>query len=1084
MIIKFLLMKKNIVFLLIILNCFTSTSQSNALWTRYPSISPDGSQIAFSYRGNIFKVSSQGGKAIQLTAHVDHDMNPIWSNDGKQIAFASNRNGNFDIYTIPSSGGQSHRITYHSYNDQPSGFSPDNSHVLFTSLRQDPSKSALFPTPHLPELYSVPTEGGRIKQVLSTPAEKAVYTKDGEFILYQDKKGYEDPWRKHHTSSVTRDIWAYNTNTQKHTKISGWLGEDRNPIFHNNKVYFLSERESNDFNVWQCNMDGSDLKQITNRSKHPVRFLSMSNEGVLCYFFNGEIYTQPINGEAEKVSIQVQVEDNINNVVRKSITKDASEMVVSPNGKEIAFVVRGEIYVTSKEYVNTKRITDTPFQERNVQFSPDGKKLIYASERDNSWNIYETSIKNKDEKYFYSSTLLEEKEIVKNENETFQPAYSPNGKEVAYLSERTGINIINLESKVIRTVIEPHNNYSYTDGDQSFEWSPDGKWIAFPYIDNNRWMADVAMIKTDGKSKPINLTNSGYGEGSISWELEGNALMFTSDRHGRRAHASWGADRDIYMIYLNQETFDKYDLDEADFELKYGEKDKDKDKKDDEIEDDKSEEIKTINIDVTEEIGPDRIKRLTRNSSSISGQVLSKDGQTLYFLSKFEKGYDLWSHHLVKKETKLVQKLSGGAYGLALSKDGTCLFVLDGGSIKALNIKGDRIEMKPVSFKSTMNYDAYGERKYMFEHAWKQVNEKFYVKDLQGVNWPMYKEAYSKFLPHINNGFDFAELLSEMLGELNASHTGGRYWNQTETMDETASLGLLYDFNYDKTGLKVDHILKHGPFDNADSKIDIGSIILSVNGKGFSSSKNQFKMLNNLKGQPTSIKFKDSKGKEHTETIKPIGFRDELGLLYDKWVEDKERFTETYSKGKIAYVHVKGMNESSYRTVYNELLGKYHDYDAVVVDTRFNGGGWLHDDLATLLSGKLYMTFSPRGQENMGGEPIFKWKQPSIVLMGEGNYSDAHMFPYTYRALGIGKLVGMPVPGTGTAVWWERQIDGQTVFGIPQVGMKGTDGKYLENQDLNPDIKVELDVHTVSSGDDKQLKQAIDELMITGSRDH
>jgi tricorn protease len=294
---------------------------------------------------------------------------------------------------------------------------------------------------------------------------------------------------------------------------------------------------------------------------------------------------------------------------------------------------------------------------------------------------------------------------------------------------------------------------------------------------------------------------------------------------------------------------------------------------------------------------------------------------------------------------------------------------------------------------------------------------------------------------------------------------------------ETRPLLLVY-FSIkiiQKNGLRVVEVMDRGPLDNSDSKIKPGVILEKIDGIEISPSENVYGLLNRKKDKNTLLSlYNPTTGERWEETTKPISLGAENQLRYRRWVENSRKMVDSLSNGEIGYVHVRSMNDESYRTVYEETLGKNGSKKALVVDTRFNGGGWLHDDLATFLNGKKYMSFVPRDQE-LGTEPQFKWTKPSIVVMSESNYSDAHMFPYTYKALGIGKLVGMPVPGTGTAVWWERLQNGM-VFGIPQVGMVGNDGKYLENQQLEPDIKVANDPAAVSKGQDQQLEAAVKEL--------
>jgi C-terminal processing protease CtpA/Prc len=334
-------------------------------------------------------------------------------------------------------------------------------------------------------------------------------------------------------------------------------------------------------------------------------------------------------------------------------------------------------------------------------------------------------------------------------------------------------------------------------------------------------------------------------------------------------------------------------------------------------------------------------------------------------------------------------------------------------------------------------------------------------------------------LEDINNGYDFAEFLSELLGELNASHTGARYRRKSQLGDDqTASLGCFYDENYAGDGLKILEIMDKSPL-LFYGKVREGVIIEKINGTRIVAGENYLPLFNRIAEQRTLISFfNPTSGERWEEILKPIAWSDALDLAYQRWVKRCEAMVEKLSGGRLGYVHVSGMDSESFREVFDKALGKLNKKEALIVDTRFNGGGWLHDDLATFLSGKTYMLFEPRGQRNMGGEPIWKWQKPSTVLMSEGNYSDAHLFPAAYQSLGIGKLIGMPVPGTGTAVWWETMIDGETVFGIPQVGMRSVKFDHLvENQQLEPDIKVNLDFNDFINGKDAQLEKAVEEML-------
>ncbi|MBE0637987.1 MAG: PD40 domain-containing protein [Bacteroidales bacterium] len=1068
---------------LLITNCFLLAAQ-NPLWMRYPALSPDGQTIVFSYQGDLYKAPASGGPAVSLTVHSAYDFNPVWSPDGTKIAFASTRYGNFDLFVIPAEGGKAIRVTDFSGNEFPNTFTPNSKEIIYSASIQDVPENVMFPSGLLSELYAVTVEGGRPRQILSVPAEKSRISSDGNRIIFQDRKGYENTWRKHHTSSVARDIWVYDQQAKSYQMLTTFEGEDQNPVFSvdEREVYFLSEK-SGSLNVWKMPVDNpANLTQLTTFEHHPVRFLSIGANDRICFGYDGEIYIKDKNSAPRKVQITLSSDDKQNPVAYKKEKNGAGEMAVSPDGKEIAFVLRGEIFVTSTDFATTRRITKTPEQERSVSFSPDGRKLLYAGERDGSWNVYQTSIAREEDPSFSRATILKEEVIIATDAEEFQPLYSPDGKEVAYLHDRETLNVINLESKVVRTVLDGKYNYSYADGDQWFQWSPDGKWFLVNFSPNSAFMDDVGLVSADGTGEVNNLTMSGYSDNRAKWMMKGEMMIWFSDRQGLRSHGSWGAQYDVYAMFFDPVAWDKFNLSEEEKKILKDKEEEEKKKEgenktgkpDKKKEDaDKKEEIKPVNIilDGLE----DRRTKLTINSSSLADAVLTPDGEKLYYLSRFEKGFDLWVNDLVKKETKLLLKLEGGGGAMQLDKKGENLYMISGRDFIKVNTKDNKKDV--INYDAEMVLDLPGERAYMFEHAWRQVREKFYDPTLHGIDWNFYKKEYEKFLPHINNNFDYAEMLSELLGELNASHTGSGYRHSDESGDMTASLGVLLDWSYRGDGLKIAEVLEKGPLDNAESKAKPGTIIEQINGDTISAGESFFGMVNRLEGKPTRLSFYNlESGERWEELMKPISFGQQNALLYDRWVKTMRQKTEVLSGGRLGYVHVRGMDSESFRVAYSEILGRNHTKEAVIIDTRFNGGGWLHNDLAVLLSGQKYVELWPNGRY-YGLEPMNQWTKPSVVIMGESNYSDAHFFPFTYSALNIGKTVGMPVPGTATAVWWETLLDPTLYFGIPQVGVKDLNGNYLENQQLEPDIKQQNDYDKVVTGIDQQLEKAVEYLL-------
>ena len=1056
-----------------------AAAQETPLWLRSNSISPDGNEIAFTYKGNIYIVDSDGGQARQLTSNPAYDTTPMWSPDGQNIIFCSTREKSKDVFKVPAKGGAPTRITTHPHNEIPISVLNDGT-ILFSAAIEQDTEYGNFPGET--QLYSVSQNGGRPKRVTSLPINSLSVNKDGK-VIYEDYKGYEDPFRKHHTSSVTRDIWLYTPPTSQKgfginengtfTKISDFNGEDRNPVFapDGDTYYYISEKDGT-LNIYRSSISSPEKsEQITFHKDNPVRYLSISTKGDLCYSQDGELYIIRYGKQPEKVDITISTDYIESPVDYQNLSSGVTRLAISPNGKEVALTVRGDIYVTSVDHRTTRRITNTPQQERGLTFSKDGRTIYYAAERNGHWGIWETSLTGKDDKYFTYSIRMEEKQLTATGETCFQPQVSPDGEWIAYLKDRTGIVIRNLKSGAEKTVLDKSINYSYTDGDQSYEWAPDSKHILCNYQADGGWNnEDVALIDIE-TGKITNLTESGYTDGGFRWALKGKAMTWTSDKNGYRSHGSWGAERDVYMMFLDRKEYMNFKKDKEDRELESLLKDEKELKKEDKKEqkDSLKAEKKGVKLVFDLENRHHNIVKLTPYSGRIGDHYLTQDGKKLYYMVRLERGMDLCMLNLEDNSIKVISK---GVYGSFYpTADDKYIYLLSGNGVSKIATSNGSKES--ISFFGDFEYRPAEEREYIFHHIWKQVEEKFYTADIHGIDWKKYKDTYSRFLPYIDNNFDFQEMLSEMLGELNGSHTGARYsYRPAYSM---ATLGVFFDEEYSGDGLKIKEVMKGGPLYIQCPEIKAGDIIEAFNGQKITAGLDWYSIFQRKAGHKVILTVKKDGKKSEDIYIKAAG--SDIRTLYNRWVEQRAEMVRKLSDGRVGYVHVEGMDSDSFRRVFSEMLGKYRTCEAIIVDTRHNGGGWLHDDLVTLLSGKEYIRFEPRGQY-VGSDPFTKWTKPSCVLIGEDNYSDACGFPYAYKALGLGKLIGAPVPGTMTAVWWETQIDPSLVFGIPQVGITAVkEGRYIENMQIEPDILVYNDPASILRGEDRQLEAAVAEML-------
>lgn len=1079
-------MKKSLLSALLISASFGAGAVT-PLWLRDVRISPDGSTIAFTYKGDIYTVPVAGGQARQLTTQSSYETEPVWSPDGKKIAFASDREGGSDIFIMDAEGGPATRLTFNSASEIPQGFTPDGKAVIYSASIQDAPSALLFPASWQTELYSIPVKGGRPRQILSTPAEAVNYLPDGKSFIYVDRKGGEDQWRKHHTSSVTREIWKYDAATGRHTNLTNHPGEDRSPAVtpDGQTLYFLSERDGGTFNVYSMDLSNpSKITALTDFKTHPVRFLSRGADGTLAFTYDGEIYTMRPGSKPAKVNISLTADES-NPEILSRFTTGTRGAIPSPDGKQVAFVRRGDVFVTSVEYPTTKQVTTTPAAENSVSWGKDNRTLYYTSDRDGHFNIYRAEIGREEDPNFPNATLIKEEPVFKTSDKVdrAQPDISPDGKKMAFVIDRRDIAVMDIASGKVKRLTNGNICNSRTGG-LNFSWSPDSKWLAAE-VDMHRRSPyyDIAIINAEN-GEITNITNSSYSNYSPRWVMGGDAILFVSDRYGMRSQASWGSQYDALLVFTNQAAYDRYRLSPEDLaiqdELKAARKKKadEKDKKDGKKDakkdskvgdSNKEKESKDINIEL--DGIQDRIVRLTPFSSDLADVYIDDKGETLWFLAAFDGGYDLWKKNLRKGDVSLANKLDAGGLSMIPDAAGKNLFLLGSTSMRKMALPGGKMER--ISVSGTQKIDPAAERDYLYDYILKEEDKRFFDPKMHGVDWKKMGEAYRKFLPHINHNAEFAEMTSELLGELNVSHTGTRYYGDG-AKEATASLGLLFDMAYDGPGLKVAEIVEGGPFGHADTRMKAGAIVTAINGNKIDAESDYTPLFNGISKKKTLVSFTLPSGEKEEEVVIPTTRMTDL--LYDRWVKRNAHLVDSLSGGRLGYVHIRAMNDESYRTIYADLLGKYNERDGIVIDTRFNGGGRLHEDIEVLFSGKKYLTQEIKGV--VAGEmPSRRWNKPSIMLTGEANYSNAHGTPWVYRKVGLGKIVGMPVPGTMSSVNWVNMQDPSLTFGIPVVGFKTEEGNYLENTQLEPDVKVANDPAKIILGIDDQISAAVKTLL-------
>ncbi len=1024
-------------------------SGERPLWLRHPAVSPDGTTIAFTYAGRIWRVPAAGGEAVPLTDPDHFSTRPVWSPDSAKIAFASKPHGNLDIFSMPADGSRVTRLTYHSADDLPCAFSPDGESVYFSSSRLGSPQTVLAGAyAHSAQLYTVPVLGGPARLVLPTPALEAAPDPTGKLLLYENRPVYENEWRKGAISDGAHDVWLHDLAAKTHRRLTDFRGEDRDPVWSpdGRDYYYLSER-SGSFNVWRAAATpGAKPAQVTHHSGGAVRFLSVARDGTLVYGFEGEIWRQPRgSARAERVPVRLRPVATPAAPARAGTGEYATELVLSPDGRQLAVVARGEIFVVATASGAARRLTTTPGHERDVRFGPDGRSLFFVAERDGDMDIHEFTTSGPGMDTLVAPSPLVERKLVDTDGDVLQPQPSPDGRFLAYLANRNSIRVLDRATGQTAIALPAGYLYSYQDGDTTFAWSPDSRWLTTT-AGSVATHQDILLLDASGRRAPVQVTRSGYSDLAPQFSPDGKAVLWISGREGLNPADATQGPFDIFMAYLTRAGFDgKAEVAGADWQ--------------------------------PQPAGIERrTKRLTPFSLRPLAFTLSPDHESLLLVERTPTGQAVGRRFDVQtgRMTELFTRSAEGSY--VLNAAGTQAYALTDGTLEAIDLATGT--GRPLPLNTDMTVDARGERDYFFTHFWRLAKSKFYEPTMHGRDWDALRTRYARFLPHLATWEDFAEMMSELAGELNASHTGCFYLEPAPIADHTASLGLYFDDDYAGPGLRVAAVLPGGPADLPSGRLGPGALLLAFDHEMLDGHSNLDQLLNGLAGTAVQLRVRPAGATANvTETVVPITAKQAADLSAARWVEERKALTAKLSGGRIGYVHLPAMDLDSYQQVYGEVLGDYRRCEALIVDVRYNQGGNRHDQLIALLTGDSVAGFVTRDQELVGRIPLTRWARPTALLQNASSYSDGSIFPHLYKRLKLGPVVGDRVPGTGTAVWWIRPMKGTLKWGVPQLGARDFQTGWFENQETAPDLLVRDDPAAIAAGRDPQLEAAVAALL-------
>jgi len=1038
---------------------------------RHPALNADGSRLAFSFQGDIWTVAGTGGTARRLTIHEGYDAHPRFSPDGRNIAFQSDRYGNDDVYVMGVDGGRPNRLTFHDAADTDPAFTPDG-HVLFTTRR------TFAQVERLPEIYQANLTGGTPSRLLDALGNRPVVSPDGRFIAFE--RGSCRIVREGYRGAANRDVWLYDTEKKQYLQLTDFDGQDIYPRWGDSRtIYYLSAANGRyNLHVLRLGDDGQPVgaaSAITTFTDEGVRSFDVSADGLWVAFARGtDLYRMAASGgTSQKLTIDVTEDYRFDPVEQKTYTDSATEFAVSPDGESIAFVVRGELFLrrNDKDNKRTVRLTHSPFRDQNVEWLNDST-LVFLSDRSGANDLYLLRSADPEEPDLFKSLRHEVVPVTRTKADEHALVIAPDGAHVAFRQGR---------GKLVVATLSPEGKLAHEktllDGwatPSGVAWSPDSRWLAYA-LDDLDFNEEIYIHAADGIRDRVNISLHPRGDSDPVWSPDGSKLGFLSTRNN--------GDADVWFVWLKKADWEKTKQDweegeETGAEAKKADAD--------------STGTQPVEIDFDDIY--ERLAQVTRLPGNEDDFQISKDGETFFFFTNgggrqgSAGGRDLMKVKWDGSEMKTVLAGVSSPGGLRLGKKGKRLYLRrDQGKLARIDVDSDKQER--LAFSAKMRIDHPAERGQIFEEAWRTLDAGFYDPKFHGRDWKALRDKYRPRALAASTDHDFRDMFNEMLGQLDASHMGLYGSDRAETQqDRTGRLGI--EVVPAKKGVRITHVVPGTPAARIDSRLNEGDIITSVDGEAVTAAGNFWSMLVDDRDTRVVLGVEDARGAARSVVIRPGGsMRD---ALYREWVKERKRLTEQYSGGRLGYIHIQGMNWPSFERFERELTAAGQGKDGLVIDVRFNGGGWTTDMLMTVLTVRQHAYTVPRGAaDDLAKEhtrfrehypfgerlPLSAWTRPSIALCNQNSYSNAEIFSHAFKTLGLGTLVGTPTFGAVISTGGRGLIDGSFVR-LPFRGwyVKATD-ENMENGPAVPDIIVHNAPDSKAKGEDPQLRKAVTVLL-------
>ncbi len=1038
-----------------------------------PAISPDRSEIAFVSGGDIWTVSSAGGEARLLVSHPATESRPLYSPDGRKLAFISNRTGNGDIYVLAFESGDLKRLTFDDANDQLDGWSRDGRWIYFTSSSRDISG--------MNDLFRVSVEGGTPMQVSADRYASEFFSApspDGKAVVFTARGiAAGQWWRKGHSHLDESEIWLMR-DASTYERVTEGGAKEMWPMWSADGagIFYVSDRNGSQ-NIWTKSLTGQP-RQVTKFKDGRVLWPNISYDGKAIVFERDFAIWKldTASGQASEVPITRRGAPAGPSVEHLRLTDQIQELALSPDGKKVGFVVRGEVFAASaKDGGDAARVTTSPSSESQIAWAPDSRRMAYVSDRDGAAHVF-----------LYDFASSKEAQLTNAATGDASPAFSPDGKSLAFERDARELRVIDLDSKQERLLASGIFDRAPLGAIRSFVFSPDSKWIAFTSTGGksftNVWVARVA----GGAAKQISFLANVFNN-TVSWSPDGTYILFDT---AQRTEGSQVARIDLIprTPRFREDQFRDLFKEESPRNTRTTEPPQE------------HREADTQNPNPPAAAGPNEKKQppkpveivfddIKRRLSLLpvgvdSGrQEISADGKWLLMIASAAGQQNLYIYSLdeLAREPAVARQLTSTA-GLKrdaqFSPDSKEVFYLEQGRINVVPLEGRT--PRALAVTAEMDVDFAREKLEVFNQAWSYLRDNFFDPNLNGVDWQAVRAEYAPHIAGARTPDEMRRLLSLMVGELNASHSGVSAPG-TSNQPSTGKLGVRFDrAEYEGSGrLRVSEVIPLGPAAVADVKP--GEYLLAIDGTQIDARVNLDELLSYKINKRVSLTVSASSDGANKREIaaRPVNTATEKALLYRKWVEEKREYVAKISGGRLGYVHMFDMGSGSLSQLFVDLDTENHSREGVVVDVRNNNGGFVNAYAIDVLARRGYMIMTRRGFPSAPARTVLGQRAleaPTILVTNQHSLSDAEDFTEGYRSLKLGKVVGEPTGGWIIYTSNVNLIDG-TSLRLPFIKITSSDGKLMEMSPRPVDVPVVRPIGESYTGHDVQLETAVKELL-------